>query len=296
MLISCPKCHSIYEIPDNIIKKTGTNLRCHACGNIWHAMLEDALDYQSEADEEPYIEPIEVKEPPYRHYPANKKNYTIPADTRSGVRTKSSAEIRQEAGVTEPQKKQDNKEEITLTSDLGTSFTISTTPEYQETDDIKKMPWLNHKDEIRPQAEDRLRPEKSFRGYKKSCTLLAIVLLALLAIFLRRDIVSIYPQAEDWYNKIHLSGMQNMQYLRFNNVNISQQIIDNKEYLHIEADIVNTSRYWNIVPPISINDSEQTFQVDRAVLKAKESAHLNITVKAFEQNKNQGLTLHFVHP
>ena len=46
MLISCPKCHSIYEIPDDLIGKTGRNFRCQACANVWHAMRSDALGYE----------------------------------------------------------------------------------------------------------------------------------------------------------------------------------------------------------------------------------------------------------
>lgn len=298
MLISCPKCHSIYEIPDNVVKKTGTNLRCHACGNIWHAMPEDALDFQAEADDEPYIEPIDVKEPPFRHYPANKENYSVPLDGRSGVKTKSSVEIKQEAGVsqdTSSNNKSDNKEEITLTSDFGTSFTISAATEYQD-DETKKMPWLNRQDEIRPQAEDRLRPEKSFRGYRKTCALLLIILVALLAIFLRRDIVALYPNAETWYNKIHLSGIQNAEYLHFKNIQVAREIIDNKEQFHINVDIVNSSRYWSIVPPIAISGTKETFNANGAILKSRESAHLDITIPAFEQDNNQGLTLTFVRP
>ena len=89
MLISCPKCHSIYEIPDDLIGKTGRNFRCHACANLWHAMREDALDYVAdEKDDEIFIEPIEIKDE-RRGFPADKKEYIVPADTPSGVRTRS---------------------------------------------------------------------------------------------------------------------------------------------------------------------------------------------------------------
>ena len=73
MLISCPKCHSIYEIADDLVGKTGQNFRCHACANVWHVMREDAIDYEQKVDEKPYVEAIPVSEPPHRHYPANKE-------------------------------------------------------------------------------------------------------------------------------------------------------------------------------------------------------------------------------
>jgi predicted Zn finger-like uncharacterized protein len=290
MLISCPKCHCIYEIPDEIIKKTGTNLRCHACHNVWHAMREDALDYHAEDEDEPYVEPIEVSEPPYRHFPANKENYTIPADSKSGVKTRSSAEV----------KKQESreKEEITLTSDFGTSFTISAAPELKADDESKKTPWLeaNEAKDVRAQKEDMIRPQKSCRGYRKTCVMLWLLLIVLLAVFLRRDIVTMYPDAETWYNKIYLSGLNNAQYLRFENVSLTSEIMDGEEKLHLKAEIVNTSRYNSFVPEIALNGVEGTFKADRDFIKAKEKAIVDIALPKFDDNTNQGLTLEFVHP
>lgn len=93
MLISCPKCHSIYEIPDDLIGKTGRNFRCQACANVWHAMRSDALGYEEEKESEPFIEPIPVSEPPARPWPSEKEEFTVPADTKSGKKTPSSFEI-----------------------------------------------------------------------------------------------------------------------------------------------------------------------------------------------------------
>ena len=128
MLISCPKCHSIYEIPDDLIPRTGQNFRCQACANVWHAMRQDAIGYEESEEEELYIEPIAVSEPPHRNFPANKKEFKIPADGKSGRKTRSSKEIIAEEGdedYTPPAPKVKKKKEITLTSDIGTSFTIS---------------------------------------------------------------------------------------------------------------------------------------------------------------------------
>lgn len=290
MLISCPKCHCIYEVPDEIIQKTGTNLRCHACSHVWHAMREDALDYHAEDEDTPYIEPLEVSEPPYRHFPANKENYTVPADSKSGAKTRTSAEVKKEESK--------NKEEITLTSDFGTSFTISAAPELKAEDESKKTPWLETKEanEVHPQKEDMIRPEKSFRGYRKTCFMLWLLLIAMLSVFLRRDVVAMYPEAETWYNKIYLSGLNNAQYLRFENVSLKPEIIDGEEKIRLKADINNTSRYNSHVPAITLNGVEGTFKADRDFIKAKEKAQVNIVLPKFEENANQGLTLGFVRP
>ena len=300
MLISCPKCHCIYEVPEGIIKKTGANLRCHTCSNIWHAMPEDALDYHAEEEDTPYIEAIDVNKTPYRHFPADKKEYIIPADSKSGAKTRSSAEvIKQESThISKAKTKAADQEEITLTSDYGTSFTISAAPELGADDENKKTPWLNHEDtpSIHPQEEDRLRPEKSFRGYKKTCAFLILLLIALLSIFLRRDIVAFYPEAEEYYNKIYLSGLNNAEYLRFENLNLSTENIDNKEMLHLKAEIVNTSRYNSYIPEIHISGVKETFKADRTKIKAHEKAFVDVTLPKPEENSNHGLTLSFVRP
>ena len=290
MLISCPKCHCIYEIPDEIVKKTGTNLRCHACSHVWHAMPEDALDYHAEEEDAPYVEPIEISEPPYRHFPADKKNYTVPADSKSGVKTRSSLEVKKEEGK--------EKEEITLTSDFGTSFTISADPKLAPEDDSKKTPWLEADEvaDVRAQKEDMIRPQKSFRGYRKTCIMLWLLLIILLGIFLRRDVVALYPDAEEWYNKIYLSGLNNAQYLRFENVSLSPEIIDGEEKLHLKAEINNTSRYNSHVPEIVLNGIKETFKADRDFIKAKEKAMVDIVLPKLDESSKQGLTLGFVHP
>lgn len=87
MLISCPKCHSIYEIPDDLIGKTGRNFRCQACANVWHAMRSDALGYEEEKESEPFIEPIPVSEPPARPWPSEKRNsLCLPTPSRGRKR------------------------------------------------------------------------------------------------------------------------------------------------------------------------------------------------------------------
>lgn len=43
MLIKCPKCRSVYDLPDNLITDEGLKLRCSECMEIWVAYPEDAL-------------------------------------------------------------------------------------------------------------------------------------------------------------------------------------------------------------------------------------------------------------
>ena len=296
MLISCPKCHSIYEIPDDLIGRTGKNFRCQACSNIWHAMPEDAIGYMSKTeDNTPYIEALPVTEPPYRHFPSNQEKYSIPLDTKSGQRTRSSKELLKDEGKKTPIKHEKKEKEITLTSEQGTSFTISALPEADETE--TKTPHFYEKDEgIHATKEDMLRPQKSFRGYKKTSVSLFLLFILVMTVLLRRDIVSLYPQAEVWYNKILLSGLNNPEYLKFENIETIKQIEDNKPVLKLKATITNTSRYGTYVPKITISADKNTYKTKADFLKAKERTELEVSLPIKEENSSINFVLGFKRP
>ena len=43
MLIKCPKCRSVYDLPDNLIGDEGLKMRCSECAQVWMAYPEDGL-------------------------------------------------------------------------------------------------------------------------------------------------------------------------------------------------------------------------------------------------------------
>lgn len=300
MLISCPKCHSIYEIPDNLIGKTGQNLRCHVCANVWHAMREDALGYDdNSAESTPFIEAILLKNDMPRNFPSDKAAYIVPADTKSGRRTKSSKEIiATEANL--PSKatetKTENKNEITLTSEQGTSFTISTLPDFNDETDNKTPHLFDNETGIRADKENRLLSEHSFMGYTKTKIFLCVLLLAIMTIFLRREIVAIYPPSENYFNKIMLTGLKNPQYLQFGQISVKPYTKDDKKMLKITAEIKNPSRYATYVPAITISNRKETFSLPTDLLEANQSDVLEIDLPRDENNSSQSLTLGFKQP
>lgn len=292
MLISCPKCHSIYDIPDDLIGRTGKNFRCQACSNVWHALPEDAIGYIKETeDNTPYIEAIPVTEPPHRHFPANQKNYQVPLDTKSGVRTRSSKEVIEQEADKSSKKSKKKQKEITLTSDEGTSFTINA---LSEADEIElKTPRLYDDTGFHATKEDMLRPEKSFRGYKKTAAFLILLFLVVFALLLRRDIVAFYPKAEPWYNKILLSGLNNPEYLKFTQIETLKQIEDNKPVVKLKAVIANPSGYGTYVPEVIISSEKGTYKAKKDFLKPKETTELEITLPLKEENTSVNFTLGF---
>ena len=302
MLISCPKCHSIYEIPDDLIGKTGRNFRCHACANLWHAMREDALDYVAdEKDDEIFIEPIEIKDE-RRGFPADKKDYIVPADTPSGVRTRSSEEIIKEEGLKEPKKIEatpKKEDQITLTSEHGTSFTISTAGEFKEEQAGKTAPYLYEEDEenaIHADKEKRLTLEPKFKGYRKTIALLFLLTLCCLVLFLRREIVAVYPNAETWYNKIYLSGLNNSEYLKMNIVKAEKTVVDGKESLNLTVKVYNPSFYGTYVPEIVMEGTDKTYQAKENFLGANAQTEAVVIIPKPEDNTALNINLSFKRP
>jgi len=303
MLISCPKCHSIYEIPDDLIGKTGRNFRCHACAHLWHAMREDALDYVAdEKEDEIFIEPIEIKDE-RRGFPADKKDYIVPTDTPSGVRTRSSEEILKEEGSKIPPKIKttaEDKDQITLTSEHGTSFTISTAGEFKEEQEEKTAPHLYAEDEeentIHADKEKRLTLEPKFKGYRKTVALLFLLTLCCLILFLRREIVAVYPNAEIWYNKIYLSGLSNSEYLKMNIVKTEETVVDGKESLKITLRVYNPSFYGTYVPEIVVAGTDKTFKPQETFLGANAQTEAVIILPKPDDNSALNINLSFKRP
>lgn len=291
MLISCPKCQSLYEIPDDLIGKTGKNFRCQTCLNVWHAMPEDALDYDNKKQDNPFVEPLEVKVPPHRHYPANKENYIIPEDYKSGVKTRSSKEIIEKEGdpdFTPPAPKK--KKEITLTSSEGTSFTINAAPLEEP---AVKPRFFTTNEELTISAADRLLPEKPQKSYKKIKFLLVLIALLMLCVFLRREVVALYPNAETWYNKVYLSGVNNPENLKFENITIKKTIKDNTPSLSINAEIVNNSLFATIVPEVTTDVTNKSYKPALDFLKSGERTTVTLTLPEPEPNQPLGITLRF---
>jgi predicted Zn finger-like uncharacterized protein len=276
MLISCPKCHSIYEVPDNLIPKTGQNFRCQACSNVWNAIPSDALGYEENEESEPFVEAIEVSEPPHRNYPANKENYQIVNDTKSGKRTMSSKELVNEEGdpnykAPKPKK----KKELTLTSDMGTSFTICMDgKEEQENDEQPRLSAFD--DELKVKSSDRLVDEKPKKWYVKTKFFIFLLFVVAFLYFLRGLIVMVYPNAESYYNKIGLSGLYNVSNLQFNGVEVSEQEIDGKNMIKLKVGVKNNGMLGTKLPKIKVEGFDDSFGGETMFLKAKEKTEVEI--------------------
>ncbi len=330
MLISCPKCHCIYEIPDDLIGKTGQKFRCQSCSNVWHAMRSDALGYEEEKEyEAPYIEELDVTKPPERPWPSERKEFIVPADGKSGRKTLSSSELLKQEGnphlvapITSPQTSKpteaspippqtmssavilgaaQKQNEITLTSDQGTSFTISTAPiKEKSSEEYRKEPHLFGENEreynLKVTPADRFDTPKPFKGYKKTSAFLILLLLCAGVLFLRREIVSYYPQAEELYKKIGLSGLYNAEYLKFTKISVNRVMENKKVVLKVMAEIKNTSPYMTYVPLITVNDMKERFAPERSKLKGGETTRAIFTLPAPKSNSAVSLNLNFAKP
>ena len=106
----------------------------------------------------------------------------------------------------------------------------------------------------------------------------------------------LYPAAEPWYNKISLSGLNNPEYLRFENVNVNEETVDNKKMLKITAQIRNISGYSTFIPPVTVNNQKETYNSEKNFITAHQTTNIQITVPAPKNNVATHLTLGFLKP
>ena len=63
MLISCPKCRSVYNISDNQMLTQGKKIKCAECGNIWSLSTDDIKNIKLDNEVKPQIvSPMEKSE------------------------------------------------------------------------------------------------------------------------------------------------------------------------------------------------------------------------------------------
>lgn len=60
MIVICPECKSIYDVPGQTLGKTGRRVRCTSCGHIWflQGLSDDKKPVKSQRLEEAALEPI----------------------------------------------------------------------------------------------------------------------------------------------------------------------------------------------------------------------------------------------
>ncbi len=280
MLISCPKCHSVYEVPDSLVPKTGQNFRCSACSNVWNVIKSDALGYNKDEEDEIVVEAIDVEVPPYRNYPADKEEYKIVNDTKPVKKKKIQAE--EEVEIEEKEEpKSDLKaknNELTLRSSQGTSFTISMG---NGEDDEKSFFGAYDKNEagvVKALSEDRVVVEKKKNWYFKTRCFIIFMFLLLGIVVFRNMVVLSYSGAEEYYNKIGLSGYDNYHNLEFLDVKVNNIKKDGKNFIEIKSEIKNNGVFASKVLDVTVSGLNKRFSPERKFLKGKEKTNVSILV------------------
>lgn len=209
------------------------------------------------------------------------------------------------------------KREITLTSDYGTSFTISMDPpEEREAENTAATPFaaktaggiygsgraeprltaVSEPEPLTATPDDHLAPPKPFKGYRKTCAFLSLLFLAACALFLRREAVALYPAAELWYNKIGLTGLDNPQYLKFEQIFVAETTENGKPAVSVRAVIKNGSVYTTVVPRITVAGTAETFAANRTRLKGGETAEASFVLPAPPPGTPLSLNIGFAEP
>ena len=144
--------------------------------------------------------------------------------------------------------------------------------------------------------DDHLAPPKPFKGYRKTCAFLSLLFLAACALFLRREAVALYPAAELWYNKIGLTGLDNPQYLKFEQIFVAETTENGKPAVSVRAVIKNGSVYTTVVPRITVAGTAETFAANRPRLKGGETAEASFVLPAPPPSTPLSLNIGFAEP
>ena len=179
MLIKCPKCHAVYDLPDHVMNNDGRKMRCAECHEIWIAHPEDAI----------------------KNSPKSKR-----ADIQKMFERVS-------------------KETAPLFEEQPTKI-------------VEKIRVVN------------------VTHYKHTINfvLLLISLLSIFGIFyyMRYDVVRLFPQAEQIYDKMLVDSIPYGKNLEFQNITTREFTENNIAKIEISGIIVNTGKYQTIIPPLKI--------------------------------------------
>lgn len=179
MLIKCPKCRSVYDLPDDKINDDGLTVRCAECSEIWTAFPRDALKFNNPPA-------IDIKKMFQR-----------------------------------------------VSKETDALFAGKETPA------VEKIKIVN--------------VTKEKHGINFALFLLFILSLAGMLYYMRYDIVRMYPQAEEFYDRLSIGAIPYGRNLEFRDIATREYSEENIAKLEITGAIANTGKFITGIPPIKVD-------------------------------------------
>lgn len=259
MKITCPHCHTTYELASKTIGLEGRSVRCTRCQTVWHAIDEEAMDaVQIEVDD--YENDSLENDTPYDQLENAIHTVSEQSNTHNNVL--------ESENNTEQQDVDADDQTTTLAQYKGGAFALQTlearanTPTTAEHQHRHMRAHLRYGHHI----------FKMWPFTKRTTTLIATItgfILLISAFPLRESIVRIFPSTSILYNFVGLNI--NLYGLDFHNIKTSRELRNGIITLVIEGHIVNISEHSVTVPKIRIAlQNRAHYELHSWLAKAKE--------------------------
>lgn len=270
MKISCPSCHTCYDIELGLIPAEGKKLRCSKCGEVWLCTHRD-------------IRVPDIFETTEEQKASEKKQETAPQNVIANPEDKI---IATQAPTAE--KKPDETEMPDITVDeMSRIFSRLKNEKDKVSDAVNKQPPLK---KAFPRIKKLLGWHSRFTIGLEIMTILVIIALALFA--KRFEIVRMFPAGNSFYEAMGIQAQVVGKGLAFENVIRSTVDTPQKNTMNIKGFIRNTTDEKINMPEILIEimDRETELltgikkQAPIAVLDARSKIPFNFTIEVPEKN------------
>ena len=220
MLISCPKCHAVYQVSAESISPEGKRFKCAECGDVWTAYPEDAQNM----------------EPEILHAPQT--------DTDSSMPSENTASVVQRPSVSEPTQR------IAPTyNDTDANLTEMFHRLQQDTKGLFNDSPASQTDKY---VALKRKMQLIFSPLMINCTIALFIILSTLFIGYRNryEIVGYMPVLEDFYDKLGLESIYAGRDVVFQDVEVKHTERRGQHFIEIYGQIYNKGKRKSQVLPI----------------------------------------------
>lgn len=234
MLISCPKCRSVYNISPKRLPENGKKFKCAECGEIWMVYPSAALDEETEGPQ-----PVED---------------TV---TDSATETPSETETQTQTDAPAPESQENINEDINI---MFNHLSRNTKNLFASGSSIEEMSW---KQKIHHFIINNL------SLYMLTAVLLiaAVVLGAYVVRDYRYRIVASVPWMENLYNRFKVESMYRGKDIKIEDVNIKEISEKGQPYLEVSGRLHNVGGQIVRLLPVKVSVVNKFGEVEDEIVE-----------------------------
>ncbi len=244
MLISCPKCNAVYEVPDSQIPATGKKFKCAECEEVWTAY------------------------PPKKEtVPQTEQKIELPEDVKNDNTTSNL--------VVDTVKVETTQQKTNPAPDIKSQVVADETP----IDDVQYM-FERLSQDTKGLFSGKQSADTKWARFKRKFMLMfslfmlnCTILLAIIAMTLyigyrnRYEIVDALPMLENFYNKIGLESIHKNKDIVFQNVTTRNIKRKGKRFIEVSGLLFNNGNMQSTIIPIKAVMKRQDGSIESEAVK-----------------------------